>query len=54
MRKLRETEGDVVLLLGFSLVHNSDAVGIHDVEELLLSAEYAPFRRRSRPRGTGA
>ena len=41
---------DVVLMLALALVHDSDSVGIHDVEELLMSAEYAPFRRRSRPR----
>ncbi len=44
---------DVVLMLALALVHDSDSVGIHDVEELLLAAEYAPFRRRSRPRGIG-
>ncbi len=40
---------DVVLMLGFALAHNSDAVEIDDVDELLLSAGYAPFRRRGRP-----
>ena len=41
---------DVVMMLGLALVHDSVSVGIHDVEELLMSAEYAPFRRRSKPR----
>ena len=40
---------DVVLMLALALSYNSDAVGIDDVEELLLAAGYAPFRRRSKP-----
>ena len=37
---------DVVLMLAFALVENDEVVGVHDVDELLLSAGYAPFRRR--------
>jgi transcriptional regulator with XRE-family HTH domain len=37
---------DVVLMLGFALVESSDSVGIWDIDELLLSAGYAPLRRR--------
>ena len=37
---------DVVLMLGFALVANSDGVTIWDIDELLLSAGYAPLRRR--------
>lgn len=37
---------DVVLMLGYALVESSDSVTVHDVDELLLSAEYAPLRRR--------
>ena len=40
---------DVVLMLALALSNNSDAVGIDDVEELLLAAGYAPFRRRGKP-----
>ena len=40
---------DVVLMLALALSNNSDAVGIGDVEELLLAAGYAPFRRRGKP-----
>ena len=40
---------DVVLMLALALSNNSDAVGIDDVEELLLAAGYAPFRRRGSP-----
>ena len=40
---------DVVMMLGLALAHNSDVVGIDEVEELLLAAGYAPFRRRERP-----
>ena len=39
---------DVVLMLGFALAC-SDAVSIDDMDELLLAAGYAPFRRRSSP-----
>ena len=37
---------DVVMMLGLSLVENSDQVNIWDVDDLLLSAGYAPLRRR--------
>lgn len=40
---------DVVLMLAFALVQDSGNVGIHDVEELLMSAGYVPFRRRGEP-----
>ena len=40
---------DVVMMLALALSNNSDAVGIDDVEELLLAAGYAPFRRRGKP-----
>lgn len=40
---------DVVLMLSLGLVHDSDVVGIDDVDELLLAAGYAPFRRRGKP-----
>ena len=40
---------DVVLMLALALVYDSDSVGIHDVEELLMAAGYVPFRRRGRP-----
>ncbi len=37
---------DIVLMLGFGLVEGSASIEIWDVDELLLSAEYAPLRRR--------
>jgi transcriptional regulator with XRE-family HTH domain len=37
---------DVVLMLGLALVENSDSVTIWDVDDLLLSAGYAPLRKR--------
>ena len=37
---------DVVLMLGLALVEDLDSVGIWDIDELLMSAEYAPLRRR--------
>ena len=37
---------NVVLLLALALVDNSDAVCILDIDELLLSAGFAPLRRR--------
>jgi transcriptional regulator with XRE-family HTH domain len=37
---------DVVMMLALALVESSDAVEVYDVDELLLSAGYAPFRRR--------
>ncbi len=45
---------DVVLMLAIALVENSEAVGIYDVDELLLSAGYAPFRRRGERRESAA
>ena len=36
---------DVVLMLGLALMQ-AQAVTIHDVDELLLAADYAPLRRR--------
>jgi transcriptional regulator with XRE-family HTH domain len=38
---------EAVLLLGLALVENANQVTIWDVEELLLSAGYAPLHRRS-------
>ena len=40
---------EVVLMLALALVHDSDSVGIHDVEELLMAAGYLPLRRRGKP-----
>ena len=37
---------DVVLMLAFALVENSDSVSVNDVDFLLLAAGYAPLRRR--------
>lgn len=37
---------DVVLMLGFARVEASDSVAIWDIDELLMSAEYAPLRKR--------
>lgn len=34
-----------VILLGMSLVCNSNRIGLSDVEELLLAAGFAPLRR---------
>ena len=41
---------DVVLMVGLALVESSDSVDIWDIDELLMSAEYAPLRKR----GVGA
>lgn len=41
---------DVVLMLGLALVESSDSVSVWDIDELLLSAGYAPFRRRGEPK----
>ena len=38
---------DVVLMLALALVENSQAISIDDVDDLLLAAGYAPFRRRT-------
>ena len=37
---------NVVLMLGLALVEGSGSVGIWDIDGLLLSAGYAPLRRR--------
>lgn len=37
---------NVFLILAYALVENSDSITVHDVDELLLSADYAPLRRR--------
>ena len=37
---------DVVLMLGLALVENANSVPIREIDELLLSAGYAPLRRR--------
>ena len=37
---------DVVLMLGLALVENSESVTIWDIDDLLLSAGYAPLRKR--------
>lgn len=37
---------DVVLMLGFARVANSNWVAIWEIDELLLSAGYAPLKRR--------
>ena len=37
---------DVVIMLGLAHVEDSDSVAIWDIDELLMSAEYAPLRRR--------
>ncbi len=39
---------DIVLLLAFALVENSDSVSIDDVDFLLLAAGFAPLRGRER------
>jgi transcriptional regulator with XRE-family HTH domain len=43
---------DVVLLLSLSLVADSQAIDTYDVEELMLSAGYAPLRKRGEVVGT--
>ena len=37
---------DVVLLIALALVHDSPSVDVYDIEELMLSANYAPLRKR--------
>ena len=37
---------DIVIILGLALVESSDSVALWDIDELLMSAEYAPLRRR--------
>ena len=44
---------DVVLMLALSLARGSDLMEIWDVDGLLLSAGYAPLRRRGQSPGTG-
>ena len=39
---------DIVLMLAFSLVENSDSVSVDDVDTLLLAAGFAPLRGRER------
>ena len=40
---------DVVVKLGLALVANSQLVTLHDVNGLLLAANYAPLRSRAEP-----
>ncbi len=45
---------DVVLMLAFALGEDSQSLSMHDVDELLLEAGYAPLRRRGeRPASVG-
>jgi transcriptional regulator with XRE-family HTH domain len=37
---------DVVLLIALALVSCSPEIDVYDIEELMLSAEYAPLRKR--------
>ncbi len=37
---------DVVIMLGFAIVEGSQSVAIWDIDELLMSAEYTPLRKR--------
>ena len=37
---------DVVIMLGFGIVEGSKSVAIWDIDELLMSAEYTPLRKR--------
>jgi len=37
---------DVVLLIALALVYDSPSVDVYDIEELMLSAGYAPLRKR--------
>jgi len=37
---------DVVMMLSLALVAESQAIDLYDVEELMLSARYAPLRKR--------
>jgi transcriptional regulator with XRE-family HTH domain len=43
---------DVVVMLGMALAHGGAPVEIWDIDTLLLSADYAPLRRRGE--GAGA
>ena len=40
---------DIVLMLVLALVEGSNSIEIWEVDELLMSAEYAPLRRRREP-----
>ena len=40
---------DVVMMLSLALVAESQAIDLYDVEELMLSARYAPLRKRGEP-----
>ena len=42
----RNPTRDLVVKLGMGLMHNSSAVSVDDVNELLLAAEYSPLRGR--------
>ncbi len=44
---------DLVIRLGLALVFGSEAATLENVDELLLSAEYAPLQRRHRLGLTG-
>ena len=37
---------DIVIMLALALVENCQNISVHDVEDLLLAAGYASFRRR--------
>ena len=43
---LKGASRETVILIGLSLVYNSDMLTPEDVDELLLAAGYAPLRRR--------
>ena len=36
----------MVIMLGLALAENVDCIGVHEIDELLLAAEFAPLRRR--------
>ena len=40
---------DVVMLISLGLAWNCQAIDLYDIEELMLSAGYAPLRRRGEP-----
>ena len=44
---------DSVMKLSLALASTSEAISIHDVNELLLAAGYAPLRRRGDPELVG-
>ena len=43
---------DVVILLALALVSNGKSIDTYDIEELMLSAGYAPLRKRGEVAGT--